>query len=295
MVWMRCLACSLVPMALSLAGCSTNAATGKTQFDTMDRDAEIKVGDEAKPQLVEEYGGQMKSAPLNGYVTEVGMKLVAQVEDPAKNDLPWEFIVLDSDAINAFSLPGGKVFMSRSLMQEFTSEAELAGVLGHEIGHVTAEHAEQRMAKAQGVNIAATVGGTIASVFGGSAGGTLAEATQTVVGGVGEGFLLKWGRDEETEADSLGVRYMIKAGYDPQGMIDVMTVLQASMQGDREAEFLSTHPYPETRLVRLKELLQAQYPGALADPKLTMGVQQWDARAKPLLPPPRLVGAKGGS
>ncbi|MFO0873755.1 MAG: M48 family metalloprotease [Phycisphaerales bacterium] len=287
MGWMR----NLVAFASSLGlaasvGCATNAATGKYQFNAMNRDEEIKTGEEAKPQLIKDYGGQMKSPQLNEYVAEVGMKLVNQVEDPEKRNLPWEFIVLDSDVINAFSLPGGKVFMSRSLMQEFDSEAELAGVLGHEIGHVAAEHAEQRMAEAQGVNWAATIGSAVVGAVGGSAAGTLSQATQVVVGGVGEGFLLKWGRDEESEADALGVRYMIKAGYDPQGLIDVMTVLQAAMQGEREAEFLSTHPYPETRLVRLKALLNKEYPGTLGSPKLTMGRESFAQRARPYLPPP---------
>ena len=273
---------AIVAQVALAAGCSTNTATGRYQFNTLDRDEEIQVGEEAKPELVKEYGGVFPSTQLSGYVTEVGMKMVAQVEDPEKQSLPWEFTVLDSEIINAFALPGGKVFISIGLLREFSNEASLAGVLGHEVGHVTAEHAEQRMGQATTVQVLGNVVGAAASVFGVDPG--LSQATSVLVGASGEGFLLKFSRDQESEADSLGIRYMIQAGYDPEGLVQVMTILKNASAAGETPEILSTHPYPETRLERIEKLLQTKFPGERGNPRLRMGVDEWKTRAVPYLP-----------
>jgi predicted Zn-dependent protease len=180
--------------------------------------------------------------------------LAAESERP---DLPWEFHVVDSSVINAFALPGGKVFVSRGLIVEMTNEAQIAGVLGHEIGHVTAQHIGQQMTQAaivQGLVIGVAVGaGMSDSQWGGiiGAGGSAA----------GTGYLLKFGRDQESQADTLGVRYMTQLGYNPVAQIQVMKILEKSMQGGgRPPEFLSTHPYPETRIERLEKLIPKKYP-----------------------------------
>lgn len=275
----------LVPLLVLLllgSGCATNPATGRYQFKTLSREEEIQLGQEAMPALVQEYGGTYPSPALSAYVTEVGMKLAAQVEDPQKASLPWEFTVLDSEVINAFALPGGKVFISVGLLREFTCEAQLAGVLGHEVGHVTADHAEQRMGQATTVQVLGQVVGAAASIFGGDPG--IAQAAGLLVGSGGQGFLLKFSRDQESEADALGIRYMVRAGYDPQGLLDVMQILKAASEADRSIEMLSTHPYPETRLKRVAALLQSQYPDAVGNPSLTMGCAEWQARAMPTLP-----------
>lgn len=271
--------------ALLAGGCASNAATGRYQFNTLDRESEIETGEAAMPELVQEYGGHYQSPALDAYVSEVGMRLVEQVEDPEKRSLPWEFTVLDSDVINAFALPGGKVFISRALLQNFESEAQLAGVLGHEVGHVTAEHAEERMGQATTVNVLGGIAGAAASVFGGGAGASIAQATSVLVGTGGQGFLLKFSRDQESEADTLGVRYMIKSGYDPEGMIQVLKVLKAASDSGGTPEILATHPYPDTRLQRTEELLAEQYPGQRGNSSLKMGVDTWKSRAAPNLPP----------
>lgn len=252
-----------------LVGCTTNAATGKSQFNFLSRGQEIAIGEEAKPQLVEQYGGRIDDAYMQAYVTEVGMSMVPHVEGDY-GDLPWEFIVLDSDVINAFALPGGKVFITRGLLVELEDEAMLAGVLGHEIGHVTAEHADKRISN-QMIVAGVVVGASVAA--GVSSDDDLVRVgVPVLVGATGQGFLLKFGRGDELQADSLGMRYMSRAGYDPEAQRDVMDVLRAasgggadSAGGGRPPEFLSTHPYPETRIDRINKALNKEYPESMRD------------------------------
>lgn len=235
-------------------GCSTNPATGKSQLNMLSTDQEVAIGEENAPKFLKEYGGQLPDAQVVEYIRDIGKRLAAESERP---DLPWEFHVVDSSVINAFALPGGKVFVSRGLIVEMTNEAQIAGVLGHEIGHVTAQHIGQQMTQTaivQGLVIGVAVGAGLSdSQWGGvlGAGGQVA----------GTGYLLKFGRDQESQADALGVRYMTKLGYNPVGQIQVMKILEKSMQGGaRPPEFLSTHPFPETRIKRLEQLIPKKYP-----------------------------------
>lgn len=245
-------------LSAALAGCTTNPATGRTQFNALSKEQEIALGEEAKGQLTDEYGGRVKDPQLQAYVTEVGQRLLAGIE-PEYRDLPWEFILLDSDVINAFALPGGKVFMSRGLAQKMTDEAQLAGVLGHEIGHVTAEHADKRISSnliLQGLIVGAAIGAGQAEAA------WIGEAVPQFVGAAGQGFLMKFSRDEESEADSLGLRYMTRAGYDPRGQVDVMEILKSASGGrGGSPEWLSTHPLPETRIDRLEREINERYRG----------------------------------
>lgn len=241
-------------LAAGVGGCQTNAATGESRLSLghMSREQQIALGAEAQPQLTQEYGGEVANRSVAAYVTEIGEKLAAKTE--ADNpSLPWEFTLLDSDVINAFALPGGKVFMSRGLAEKMTNEAQLAGVLGHEIGHVTAEHVAERVQAATGVQILGGVLGVIGD------GGAIAQMSQAVVGYGGQGYLLQFGRGQELEADRLGMRYMARAGYDPVGQRQVMQILEESMGGARPPEWMSTHPYPESRIEQIDRLLATEY------------------------------------
>lgn len=227
---------------------------------------EVQLGEEAAPQFISQSGGELPDTQVVNRVRALGTELVAAalVETPDKSrpDLPWEFHVLDSEVINAFALPGGKVFISRGLMEKLDNEAQLAGVLGHEIGHVTARHGNQRMTQAFGIQVLATVilaGAEIADSdigrylgLGATAGGQL--------------FLLKYSRANELEADALGVKYMARVGYNPVGQIQVMEVLRAAGGGSGGPEWLSTHPAPDTRISDLKKLIKQSYPDYDADP-----------------------------
>ncbi|USN98397.1 MAG: M48 family metallopeptidase [Phycisphaeraceae bacterium] len=239
------------------AGCETNAATGESRLmlGYMSPQQQVALGEQAMPQLTEEYGGATPSPALQGYVTEVGAKMAAKTE--ADNpSLPWEFTLLDSPVINAFALPGGKVFISRGLAAKLTNEAQLAGVLGHEIGHVTAEHIAERVQTQTGT---ALFGQLLSAAAGLGDSTALQQLTDTIVGYGGQGYLLHFGRDQELEADKLGMRYMSRVGYDPVAQRQVMQILAAESQGARPPEFLSTHPYPENRIKQIDELLATQY------------------------------------
>lgn len=270
-----------------VAGCHTNDATGRNQLRFLSWNDEVRLGAEAAPEFLEQGGGELPDAQILGYVRDLGGRLAAESEMP---DIEWEFHVLDSQVINAFALPGGKVFMSRGLMQKMTNEAQLAGVLGHEIGHVTARHGNERMSQAmvaQGLLLAVGVAGAVSDeewmqVLG----------VGTAVGG--QLFLLKYSRSNESEADALGVRYMARLGYNPVGQIQVMEILRAASGGGGGPEWLSTHPAPDTRIKDLEQLIAKNYPAYNADPPSYV-FREAEFKKNILAPLSQLPPAKHGS
>jgi predicted Zn-dependent protease len=239
----------------ALAGCTTNPATGRKQFIPISEQEELALGAKAAPQFLAQNGGEIPSPAIQQYVRNIGARLAAASERP---DLPWEFYVLDSQVINAFALPGGKVFFSRGLLEKMTNEAQVAAVMGHEVGHVTAKHIGESMGRQ------AIAAGLIGAV------GVAAEVSDKQwmqVLGVGAQagaglYLLKFGRDQESEADRLGVRYMAQNGYNPVGMMQVMDILKAASGSGSSGiqEFLSTHPDPARRKRDAESLILKQYP-----------------------------------
>jgi len=267
--------------ALPLAGCRTNEATGRSQLIVLSAEQEISLGEEAMPELVKEYGGEVSDSVLREYVRDIGEEM-AQHTEADNPDLPWEFTLLDSDVINAFALPGGKVFMSRGLMTRMTNEAQLAGVLGHEIGHVTGRHVNDRIKDAM-VLQAGVIGLTLGTR---KSDNSLARYTPLIVGVAGQGFLLKFSRDQESEADHLGMRYMARAGYHPRAQMQVMQILDDAMKesgGGGGPEFLSTHPYPETRIARIRDDLRNIYSRADGNPNLDYHDERFQRIARPRL------------
>lgn len=264
-------------VALSQVACTVNPATGKRSLTLMSWEQEKALGLEAAPQFTEQFGGEFPDANAQDYVDRVGARLVAQIE-PGVPDLDWEFTLLDSDVINAFALPGGKVFLTRGLARELENEAEMAGVLGHEIGHVTARHGNQRMSKQQALNIGLGLGAVAVGVA--DEDSSLRQYGQFGIPALAIGgnlVMLKYGRDEESEADMLGMRYMHRAGYDPAAQRRVMEVLmQAGAGQPRQVEWLATHPYPETRIERITEILARQYPDAASDPSLRTNESEYE-------------------
>lgn len=243
-------------------GCSTNPATGRSQLNLMSRSQEIALGEEAKSQLTGEYGGSIGDASINTYFSNIGTDLSRQTESDFSS-LPWEFTLLDSDVLNAFALPGGKVFVSRGLAEKMDSEAELAFVMGHEVGHVTARHVNERISRQMVVSGAAAAVAIGAQM---SDRDVIRYGVPAVVGAGAGAYLLKFGRDQESEADALGMRYMARSGYNPYGAYEAMGILaEAASNTQRQPEFLSTHPYPETRLKQIQSRLQKDYPDALKD------------------------------
>lgn len=278
---------ALLAVAVIAGGCETNPATGDSQFIVVSAADTTQMGVEAKPELIKEYGGEVQSPELRRYIEQVGKRLARHVEGEYK-DTPWEFITLDSDVINAFALPGGKVFMSRGLLQELKNEAGVAGVLGHEIGHVTGRHVDERISQSMVVQGLASVGGA----FGGEG---LASIIPTVIGGVGQGYLLKFGRDQESQADELGLKYMTRAGYDPMGMADVMKVLIAASEGNSNWEILSTHPDPKNRLEAIMQRIEKDYAHTQNNPEYKKFENRFERGAAPHLSPRRGASLGGVS
>jgi len=234
---------SLALFALIAAfACATNPATGKRQFNLMSEAQEISAGQEADAQVKKEMG-LYSDGNLQEYVSSIGMKLAQASERP---NLPWHYSVVDVPAVNAFALPGGYIYITRGILPFLNDEAQLAGVLGHETGHVTARHAAQQYTRAVG----GTVGLVALGIFvpGARPFGQLAEQ------GLGVLFL-KYGRGDELQADQLGARYAALGKWDPAAVPDMLTTLgrldEASGQRRGVPNWLETHPEP---LARVKEI-----------------------------------------
>ncbi len=243
----------------SLAGCTKNAATGKNILTLgMSRDQEVSLGAQAAPEFTKEYGGKIDSARLQQYVTGIGQKLAKETET-YNPTLPWEFTLLNTDVINAFALPGGKVFFTRGLAEKLTTEAQMAGVLGHEVGHVTAQHGAQRIASQTLFNAGVAVGAVVVESSGNQRVQKIGGYGIPALALGGNIVMLKFGREEELEADRLGVRYMSNVGYNPRGQLEVMQLLQNLSKGSKQPEFLSTHPDPAARVQQIEGLLKGQY------------------------------------
>jgi predicted Zn-dependent protease len=241
-------------LLLLLAGCAINPATGQRQLSLMSEGQEIQMGREADPDIVASMG-LYPDESVQTYVQELGSELAAHSE---RTELPWTFRVLDDPLINAFALPGGFVYVTRGIMVHFESEAELVGVLGHEIGHVTARHSVNQISKAQLATIGLGVGMILAPEL--QRYEPLASASMQLL-------FLKFGRDDERQSDELGVRYMSRVGYDPAQLGGVMAMLGqvTAGEGGGPPEWLSTHPNPENREETIRELA-AQTPVALDPP-----------------------------
>ncbi|HSE26748.1 MAG TPA: M48 family metalloprotease [Gemmatimonadales bacterium] len=241
----RAVAVSLASAGLVILGCATNPATGSRELMLVSESQEIELGRQTYQASVATYGLVPDSA-LQAWVAGIGLRMAAVSERP---HLPWAFGVLDDPVINAFAAPGGFVMVTRGLLTHINSEAELASVLGHEIGHVTARHSAQAITRQQ----LATVGLVGAAIVKPELGGVLQAAQQ----GLGLLFL-KFGRDQESQSDMLGFRYMMRTRYDPREADDVFETLarvQAASGGSRLPAWASTHPAPEDRVAQARARL----------------------------------------
>jgi predicted Zn-dependent protease len=243
-----CAACLALVLA---AACATNPVTGKREFSLMSEAQELQIGLEQDAQVRKEMG-VYGDRELQQYVRDIGLRLAAVSERP---NLPWHFTVVDVPAINAFALPGGYIYVTRGILPFLDSEAQLAGVLGHEIGHVTARHASQQYSRATGAQLGLILG-TI-----------LVPQTRPFAGlgqsGLGVMFL-KYGRGDELQADSLGVKYASAGGWDPAGIAQMLTTLSRVEEASDDKgipNWLSTHPAAGDRVQRVQEPVLAATAG----------------------------------
>jgi predicted Zn-dependent protease len=233
--------------AIAATGCATNPATGANQIMLVSEAQEIAMGQQADTAVVASIG-LYPDAGWQSYIQQFGARLAATSERP---NLPWTFRVVDDPAVNAFALPGGFVYVTRGLLAYVTSEAELASVVGHEIGHVTARHTAAEMSKQQLIGLGLAVGSMASSQVAKYAG----TANQAL------GILyLKFSRDDESQADQLGLRYMRRADYDPRQMPEVFRMLDrlsATEGGARLPTWLETHPSPANRVDAINRQIAA--------------------------------------
>ncbi|HUY34980.1 MAG TPA: M48 family metallopeptidase [Pirellulales bacterium] len=235
---------------------SKNELTGETQHVAMTVEQEIGMGLQAAPEMESQYGGPSSDKKGQDLVARVGRRLV-ESSVAGKSHYRFQFHLLaDPKTINAFALPGGQVFITEGLFQHLKTEGQLAGVLGHEIGHVIERHSAQQLAKSR-LTEGLTGAAVVASYDPNSA---RSRETAAVAAAVGKLVGLRYGRNDELQADEWGVKLTASAGYDPRAMIGVMEILEAAGHGHAPPEFFSTHPNPEHRLERIKELIAEQFP-----------------------------------
>lgn len=267
--WLRSTALCLLPLVL--AGCSANPATGKQQLNFYNQQEEIEMGQEADGEIVGQVGLYDDPA-MQAYVSELGQRLAASSERP---DLPWSFKVLDDPAINAFALPGGYVYVTRGILTHLGSEAELATVVGHEIGHVTARHGANQVSK----QLLALAGLGIAAL--------LAPDTDTAQVALGAAYVglsllfLSYSRNDESQADQLGLRYAQKTGYDLRESPEVFRLLDRAEKvagAGRLPHWLSTHPDPGSRRHRLEEKIAEMEKGGTSFEGTTVNRDSYTTR-----------------
>lgn len=236
---------------------SENSVTGEVQhLGGMTPEQEIALGLQAAPEMAQQYGGLSADANATNQVKAIGQRIVQQT---AARETPYKFdfhLLADPNTINAFALPGGQVFITEGLRKNLKTEGELAGVLGHEIGHVVARHSAEQVAKSrltQGLSGAAAV-----AAYDPDRPATMATAAAAAM--VAKLLTLRFGREDELEADRLAVRFTGESGYDPRAMVGVMQTLERAGGTSRGPEFLQTHPNPGNRVGEIERAIQQTYP-----------------------------------
>jgi len=221
-----------------------NPYTGKEQHIAISQEQEIAIGLQSLPQMKQQYGGLYPNDNYQAFLDQVGEKLVKN-SIAKKSGYNYNFHLLaDQSIINAFALPGGQIFITYALFSQLENEDQLAGVIGHEIGHVIGRHSADRMAK-QGLTKGLLNGVSVA----------LDPSTAQGAAAFANIINMKYGREAELESDDLGVQFMIQSGYNPEEMIDVMNILKVAAGNKKVPEFQSTHPDPENRVQNIREAI----------------------------------------
>ncbi len=231
-----------------------NPVTGEEQYVSLTPKQEIAIGLQSTPKMIEQHGGLYPDQRAQDFLDNVGNKLLANSQEI--QELPWEFefhLLKDPQSINAFALPGGQCFITYALFSKLETEGQLAGVLGHEIGHVVARHGAQRIAKS---TLTQGLTGAVMTASGNSGSAQMAAM-------IGQMINMKYGREDELQSDELGIILMSKAGYDPTSMVGVMKILAEASSGNRQPEFFSTHPNPDNRIGRIKDTIQKLFPNGV--------------------------------
>jgi len=239
-------------------GCATNPITGKTQLMLISPEQDIEIGRRYAPEVEKQMGGRIPNPELQQYVDSVG-QAVARVSD--RPDFEYHFVAVNDESLNAVALPGGYIFITRTMLENLRSEAQLAAILAHETTHVVARHSSEAMSRQVGFEI------LLSAVM---SDGT-SQAVQSVAGLTRQIIELGYSRNQEREADIGGLEYMVRAGYSPYAMVEAMQMLQ-NRQKVRPITFLSTHPSPENRIAYLEDKIATSYAGRTG---LNTGTEQY--------------------
>lgn len=264
--WIIALILLLFGVFRFLTSTQVNPVTGEKQHVAMSVPQEIALGMQSAPQMAAQMGGEVDPrSPTAALVREVGQRLVEQGV-ASKSPYRFQFHLLrDPRTVNAFALPGGQIFITTGLLNRLQNEAQLAGVLGHEIGHVIHRHAAQHMAKGELGQTLVTAVGVASSDDRGSG-----RSNRAVAAMVNSMMQLKYGRGDESQSDQFGLEAMTAAGFDPSQMLGVMKILSEVSQGNRQPEWLASHPHPEHRAEQIEAWLHKKYPDGTPD-NLTVG------------------------
>ena len=245
-----------------LVACQRDALTGENTLNLYSYEDEKKMGDEAVQPILAELGGLYPDQASQDYLNSVGQKVAAAGRTRLRGEAnfpDWEFrfYLVNTSMINAFALPGGHVFVTRGILMNCKDEAELAGLLGHECAHVFARHSAERMSEVTLMIIPVALLSSVDESGGAAAVGMIAVQL----------LAMKYGRDDETESDHFGMRFAARAGYDPEGIVRVMEMLEryTNEHGGPGPEFLSTHPNPGNRVDYLNEQIRKEYKGEMAN------------------------------
>lgn len=248
---------ALIGFAVYMSQTETNPVTGEKQHISISPEQEIRLGLASAPKMAHEMGGEIPSTDSRAAEVERMGKFIVQHTHAASS--PWKFkfhLLADPHTINAFALPGGQVFITLGLLNKLQTEAQLAGVLSHEMGHVLERHTAQQMAKSRLGEMFVVAAGSAAS----NPNHPHNAANATMVAGVvNHMFQLRYSRHDESEADLWGLKLMTEAGFDPRAMIEVLEILKASGGHEHSPEIFQTHPNPDLRIEQIKAYL-AQHP-----------------------------------
>jgi len=249
-------------------GCAVNPITGKEELMLFPEQQDIELGQKYAPEVEKQLGGRIDDTALQNYINSVGQKIAKVSHKPY---FEYQFVAVNHKSLNACALPGGHIFITKGMLKKLTSEAQLAGILGHEITHVVARDTSAAMSREIGLEILLT-----AAAYGGATRGvlTVADVAKQIIG-------LKYSRTDEKDADLGGLDYIVRAGYNPYGMVETMQMLEEENQ-EAPIEFLSTHPSPGNRVLYLKARIQTRYQNL---PGLKTGEQDYKKFVLDRLPP----------
>ncbi len=250
-----------------VTGCAVNPITGQDQFMLIPESQELEIGQAYAPEIEKQMGGRIPNEAVQAYIDSVGQRIARVSHRP---DIQYHFAALDHKTINAFALPGGYIFITKGMLVKLNNESELAGVLAHETTHVVARHASEAMSRQIGMQLllAAAVSSTNSAVA-----AQAADVAQQIIA-------LRFSRDDERQADRIGMDYMVAAGYDPHGMVETMRMLERENEVS-PIDFLSSHPSPQNRIAYLAGRIESKYSNATG---LKIGTEEFRHAVRDRLP-----------